>query len=438
MFNPLDLLSALPKSGSGPALPRLRAAFGPLWERIASLPHSIVHIVGSNGKGSTAAFLEALLRRQGLRTGLFTSPHYHHFGERFRINGKCVGDGALRDAWSYFARGEGSGGFGSFEAMTVMAGVLFAEAEPDALVIEAGIGGRHDPTRMFGGGLGVLTSVDLEHTELLGETREEIAADKLDVIGPGGTIILGWLEPGLRDFCSDHAARSGIELLDATAALSIDASRFSEELTIAVEARGPFGAGLHVDYNIPAAYFVKNSILALLAARKMLMPKGAAATALMRDFVELCRTFSMVGRFEKLLSAPPVYCDVAHTPGAIDEVLATCAMLFQDAKPIFVTGMSFDKHYPEMCRRLAAHGDRFLVFPARHKGMAPDALAACLRRANPGADIRTFDDPEAAAQAVRMLPCRASQPIVATGGLFSAVEFRAALLGKDPASLRFY
>jgi folylpolyglutamate synthase/dihydrofolate synthase len=430
MFDPMAALSRLPKSGRGPGLERLKAHFGPLWAEFPAVP--ILHVVGSNGKGSTAFFLEALLRQAGFSTGLFTSPHYRRFGERIRIDGRNSDDAAIEGAFRFFEKGAADNpDFGGFEAMTIMAARIFADACPDVLIVEAGIGGRLDPTRLFGGEVAILTSVDLEHTELLGPTPEAIAADKMDVLDRGGTIIAGWLGDRLARFCAGRAVEAGLRFKEVTGPLELEVreSPSGSMLRLADRPSGP------TDYRIPAEYFVRNSLLALRAA-EILLPDRAAA--IRQAFAPTCSDFTLAGRFERVSSNPLVYCDVAHTPGAVAEVAATCGLLFPDARPAFVLGMSNDKHFREMCALLAPLGSQFLLFPARHKGEPPASLAAAIRAVRPEAPIKTFESAEAVAAAVKTGFADSDAPIVATGGLFSAIEFRTAMAGEDPAALNFY
>lgn len=436
MFDAFAEVSRLPKSVAGLSLDRLARTFGNLWDGIAKSDARIVHVVGSNGKGSTAAFLEALMRRTGLRTGLYTSPHYFDFAERIQIGGEPVGEADLEAAWRYFSEAAGSPDrFGGFEAMTVMAAYLFARADIDVLIVEAGIGGRYDPTRLFGGDLAILTSVDLEHTQLLGSSVEEIAADKLDVVAPGGTVITGWLPPALRDFCETYVRLSGRRLNDVSADYEVESRSFAE--TLRVTAACPaFGAGRPVEYRIPAGYFIRNTILALAAAQRLAGPR--CGEDLRSQFAELCREFTLPGRFENIRALPLVFCDVAHTPDAVGDVVESCRRLFPGSAPAFVLGMSVDKNFAEMCRLLGSYGERFLTFPAAHKGQAPDVLAAHLRAANKSARVDCFESARAVADHVLAGAFPASTPIVATGGLFSSIEFRTAISGGDPSALAFY
>ncbi|MGE0829408.1 MAG: bifunctional folylpolyglutamate synthase/dihydrofolate synthase, partial [Hyphomonadaceae bacterium] len=162
---------------------------------LATLSAGACVITGSNGKGSTAAMLASALSSAGKRTGLFTSPHLFEINERFRIDGADISDAALdrhwarleeaADAWLAAHPGEALGGF---EFLFLLAASWFSEAQCDGAIWEAGIGGRYDVTRLIHAPCAALVSLDLEHTSLLGDTLEEIAKDKIDVVAPGGFV----------------------------------------------------------------------------------------------------------------------------------------------------------------------------------------------------------------------------------------------------------
>jgi dihydrofolate synthase / folylpolyglutamate synthase len=145
-----------------------------------------IHVVGTNGKTSTTLMTAALLRAEGLRTGAYVSPHVRGWAERIQV------DGASADLDEALARVRPhAAGATQFEALTAAALAEFAARQVDVAVVEAGLGGRHDATNVLGAGVVVLTNVALEHTEVLGDTREEIAAEKLAVVSPGAVVVLG-------------------------------------------------------------------------------------------------------------------------------------------------------------------------------------------------------------------------------------------------------
>jgi dihydrofolate synthase/folylpolyglutamate synthase len=147
-----------------------------------------IHVVGTNGKTTTTRLAEALLAGAGLAVGAYTSPHVSGWGERIHVRGAEVD---LERALERVRPGAEEVQATQFEVLTAAAFAEFASAEVDAAVVEAGLGGRHDATNVLQARMVVLTNVGLEHTEVLGDTREEIAAEKLAVTGPRATVVLG-------------------------------------------------------------------------------------------------------------------------------------------------------------------------------------------------------------------------------------------------------
>ena len=157
-----------------------------------------IHVVGTNGKTTTARAAEALLVAEGLRPGVYTSPHVVSWSERIRVGGE---EAELEAALARVRAEAEAVGATQFEALTAAALAEFAAAGVDVAVVEAGLGGRHDATNVLDARVVVLTNVALEHTEVLGATREAIAAEKLAVVRPGALVVLGepeW-EPAARD-----------------------------------------------------------------------------------------------------------------------------------------------------------------------------------------------------------------------------------------------
>jgi dihydrofolate synthase / folylpolyglutamate synthase len=177
-------LSPWPSEGFG--LERMRALLAELDDPQTRFP--AVHVVGTNGKSTTTRLTEALLADAGVSVGAYLSPHVRGWSERIRIGGREA------DFERAVARVQPSAvalGATQFESLTAAALVAFAEADVDVAVVEAGLGGRHDATNVLDTRVVVLTNVALDHMDVLGETREAIAAEKLAVVRPGSVVVLG-------------------------------------------------------------------------------------------------------------------------------------------------------------------------------------------------------------------------------------------------------
>ena len=230
----LEALSPWPRDGFG--LDRMRALLSALGDPQAGLP--AVHVVGTNGKSTTTRKVEELLRGSGLRVGAYLSPHVRSWAERIRV------DGAEADLEALLAEVRPAAQLleaTQFEALTAAAFVAFRAGGVEAAAMEAGLGGRHDATNVLDETrVVVLTNVSLEHTDVLGSTREAIAAEKLAVIHPGCAVVLGereW-EPLAR------AAGAGDVVVETGGSTALAAAAASAFLGRPVDASGAAGIAL--------------------------------------------------------------------------------------------------------------------------------------------------------------------------------------------------
>jgi dihydrofolate synthase/folylpolyglutamate synthase len=196
-------------------LGRMRELLADLGEPQRRFP--AIHVVGTNGKTSTTLMTAALLHGEGLRVGAYISPHVRGWAERIQI------DGADADLETALARVRPhADGATQFEVLTAAAFAEFAARNVDVAVVEAGLGGRHDATNVIDAGVVVLTNVALEHTEILGDTREQIAAEKLAVVSSGAVVVLG--EPEWED-AARAAGASRVDLVSGSnVALAVSAA----------------------------------------------------------------------------------------------------------------------------------------------------------------------------------------------------------------------
>src|SRR5437763_13509887 len=163
--------------------------------------YPVLHLTGTNGKGSTARILTALLVAKGLSTGTYTSPHLERFNERIAWNGEPISDGALVEVLESVAGIEVvlDSPPTVFEILTTAAFRWFADVAVDAAVVEVGLGGRWDATNVADGQVAVVTNVSLDHAETIGPTLADIATEKAGIVKPGSTLILGESDPPLAD-----------------------------------------------------------------------------------------------------------------------------------------------------------------------------------------------------------------------------------------------
>jgi len=208
-------LSPWPADGFG--LERMRSLLAALGD--PQLHYPAVHVVGTNGKSTTARMTEALLSDAGLAVGTYLSPHVRGWSERIRVRGA---DADFERAVAAVRSEAAAVGATQFEALTAAALLAFADAGVEVAVVEAGLGGRHDATNVLRTRVVVLTSVALDHMDVLGDTREAIAAEKLAVVQPGCTVVLA--EPEWRGLAVDNGAGDVVVTAASNLALAVAAA----------------------------------------------------------------------------------------------------------------------------------------------------------------------------------------------------------------------
>src|SRR5277367_4674859 len=189
-----------------------------------------VQIAGTNGKGSTAAMLESILRAAGLRTGLYTSPHLERINERICINGENISDHDFAAAWSrvhssiesLMASGKLTAHPTFFECITAIAFLAFAQHHVDFAIYEVGLGGRLDATNIVTPEVAIITPIDFDHENFLGHSIQEIAAEKAGIIKAGGTIVSSVVRPEARAVVARRCEEVGARLVDIDEAWSVE------------------------------------------------------------------------------------------------------------------------------------------------------------------------------------------------------------------------
>jgi dihydrofolate synthase/folylpolyglutamate synthase len=220
----------------GFGLERMRALLAELGDPQLAFP--AVHVVGTNGKSTTTRMAEALLTDAGLSVGAYVSPHVRAWSERIRIGNEAADfERALEGVRPRAVSLEAT----QFEALTAAALLAFADAGVDVAVVEAGLGGRHDATNVLRSRVVVLTNVALDHMDVLGDTREAIAAEKLAVVQPGAVVVLG--EPEWRSLADENGAATVVLTAPSNLALAIAAA--------AAFLGASLGAGSAADVTLP-------------------------------------------------------------------------------------------------------------------------------------------------------------------------------------------
>ncbi len=376
---------------------RLLTVLGSPQERFAS-----IHVVGSNGKSSSVRMIAAILSRHGRRVGTYLSPHLISFAERVRIADADLDPERFADAVARVARAAtkvqrtlaDGDHVTQFEALTAVAFDELARDDVDVGVIEAGLGGRYDATNVLPSRVAVLTSVGLEHTRWLGSTIADIAAEKLDVVRPGTTLVVGEdLHPDAlalaRETCSQRVA----SLVVAAAGAVVPA------------ALGPFQR--------------RNFALARAAA-------GAYLGDLDEDAVRAAAAETVIpGRFEIVAREPVTIVDAAHNPDVVAALAEALREYLEGRRLVACVSILDDKDAAAMLRELVGLCAEVVCTASANPRVLPAATLASLMRQIGGPPTRVIVDPCAALAAARA----AAGPdgvALATGSIYLIADLLAA------------
>jgi dihydrofolate synthase/folylpolyglutamate synthase len=391
----------------------------------AALACPVVTVTGTNGKGSTCAMLESMLRCAGHRTGLYTSPHLGAYNERVRLSGRPLDDAALVGAFNAVEDARGGVALTYFEYGTLAALWVFARAELDVAILEVGLGGRLDAVNIVDADVAVVTSVDLDHMDFLGTTREEIAFEKAGIFRPGRPVVCA--EPDPPPTLTAHARAIGAPI----AQIGRDYGFLAEDRQW--QYWGPGGPRHGLPYpSLRGAYQLANaaSALAVLGLLRERLHVGAGAV---RDGLV---AVELQGRFQVLPGRPTVVLDVAHNPHAARALAATLASMGYFPETLAVFGMLADKDIAGVIAAVEARIDRWFVatLPGT-RGASAAQLAALLAHAGvaPRA-VRMFDDVASGVAAAREAADEADRIVVFGSFLTVAAALAASKPGTAQAT----
>ncbi len=390
-----------------------------------------IHIAGSKGKGSTGAFLASLLREAGEKTGLYASPHVVSYKERMTLAGEQVDDDLLitriqkikqvieSDSIAVQFAEEGPT---TFELLTLLAFIVFRDAGCSWVVVETGIGGRLDATNVITPRACVLTPVEREHTDILGDTIEKIAFEKAGIIKQGVPVFCGYQYDKVATIFRNTAESRGAPfyfLSDYLDGLELSLGNTNMEVTYCWKGGNVDTATLSLLGDVQA----ENSALALLTARHIL--PEIVETAREKHIPEIIREglkrTTLFGRMEVISQKPPVLIDGAHTPASVARLLEVVNQLFPKEK-ILLFGAVTGKDSTAMAKILAPHFTRIIIStPGWFKKSNPEEVFHLFKQYNPATEL--IADPGEAVKKTRDL-ARGNVPIIVTGSFYMIAEVR--------------
>lgn len=414
----LSYIHSVVWKGSRPGLTRITELLNLLGNPQKKL--RFIHIAGTNGKGSTSAMTESILRAAGYRTGLFVSPYIKSFNERIALCGQPISDEALAEFTARvrpFADSMADTPT-EFELITAIGLLYFAAMDCDVVVLETGMGGRLDSTNVIENPLAtVITGIALDHTEYLGDTVEKIAAEKAGIIKKGAPMVWGGHDPAARRVIADAAARAGVPFI-AAEDTPMTVHTYGLDYTVC-----SWGRYKHLELALLGTYQPGN-LATVLALFEVLATKGITVSeAAVREGL---RHVCWRGRFEKLCDNPLIISDGAHNPEGIAAAVSAIRQYFPEGKVLFLNAVMADKDYHGMIAALAPLADTvFTLTPDNPRALSAEALAAAW--GEKGVRAYAFDTPHAAVSAAVAAARARHLPLFSLGSLYMYREVTEAL-----------
>lgn len=390
----------------------------------------IIHVAGTNGKGSVCAYLNAMLLAGGKKTGLFTSPHLVHINERFQINGEDVSDEQFLDAFlkvekaakEYEAEGEGHPSY--FETLFLMGMLIFKEAGVEYLVMETGLGGRLDATNVVEKPLAcIITSISRDHTEYLGDTLEAIAGEKAGIIKAGVPVIYDASQPGPASVIAAKAKEMGSPAWPMEPSFYEMKTQSREGITFTFAYPGGEKAELVIPY--VAKYQMMNASLAFYTMHILQdvhdIPKNVLAEGLSK--------IKWPCRME--MAAPGVIIDGAHNEDGIAQFVSTAGYFAKENEITILFTAVADKHYHEMIGEICEgiHPSHVVATQIDGSRVVPaEVLAEDFRKAG-CTDVCA--EPEIGAAYEKALGKKGSGMLFCVGSLYLAGELKAYLAKRN-------
>jgi dihydrofolate synthase / folylpolyglutamate synthase len=312
-----------------------------------------VHIAGTNGKGSTAAFVEAILRRAGFRTGLNTSPHLEKINERIRIGGEAISDELFAETFTriqalneeLLADGKLRAHPTYFECVTAMAFECFARERVEFGVFEVGLGGRLDATNILTPVVAVITRVDFDHENFLGHSLKEIAGEKAGILKPRVPAVVAEQRPEALEVIRGRARELECPVIETTAAFQVEKEWTENGRVRAIVREKETGWSIEIAPQLAGKFQLQNALSAAAAARYLQKRGYKISDAAIAEGIA---TAVWPGRLEKIQSEPDVYLDGAHNPSAARELAAFWQENFAGRKIWLVFGALRDKAVDEI------------------------------------------------------------------------------------------
>ncbi|MFC2134543.1 bifunctional folylpolyglutamate synthase/dihydrofolate synthase [Bacteroidota bacterium] len=361
----------------------------------------IIHIAGTNGKGSTAAMIDSILRTSEKTVGLYTSPHLVKFNERIKVNGEKITDEEIAGIVLKIKKvcEEENIQTTFFEFTTAVALVYFAEKKPEYVILETGMGGRLDATNVGKPILSLITNISIDHVEHLGETYEEIAYEKAKIIRENTPLITAETKEPIVNVFKKECEEKNSEYHNINDEFSINISESDTQHQI-FSTNGNF-----YELNLIGEHQVMNAAVAVKACELLEIDK--------ENIVEGLKTVEWHGRLEKVSDNPLIIVDAAHNYAGM---IALRKFLEKNYPKVFlVLGVSTGKYKKEMIKEILPFAEKIILTKAKYHGEEPEELKKVIDREV----LIVHDAKQAVKKAIEM---NEGLPILITGSIYMIGE----------------
>ncbi len=417
----LEYIHSVSWRGSRPGLERITELLGRLGDPQKGL--KVVHVAGTNGKGSFCAMLTSVLNQAGCSVGTFTSPYVEDFCERIMFDGENIPKRTLAAITEYVKPHADAMADPptEFELITAIGFEFYRRTRPDVVILECGMGGRLDSTNVVADPvLSVITGVALDHTAVLGDTVEKIAFEKAGIIKPGCPVLFGGADTRAAEVIRRRAKELGSPYYSTDRSLL--------RVTDCTPSGSVFDFGRLRELRVPllGTYQPLNAANVLCAAR-ILNSRGFSIRE--DDFRRGLLRSRWKARFERLSDEHAVYFDGGHNPEGVEAALDTVKAFFGGKKIDFITGVMADKDYRSMARMIAPAANRvFTVAPDNPRALSAADYAAVFTSL--GVEAVSCPDYAAAISAA----LSDGVPVLGLGSLYAYADFKKALAKAEKQS----
>lgn len=405
-----------------------------------------IHIAGTKGKGSTAAILNSILVTSGIRTGLFTSPHIELFEERMRVNHAMPNQtqltalvDELRDRLSRADPDTVSDGPTYFEVATLLAWMYFDQQEAELVVLETGLGGRLDCTNVCSPLVTIITSIGLDHTDILGDTLELIAAEKAGIMKPNVPLLTWVSQPGVIEVIRSRAQALPCEVFwrNRDLEVTIHDNESENAATQDIDVITPTARHCNLQLPLAGKHQAGNATLAVAAADLLSRKEPRITPQTIANGIQQT-TWPL--RFERFSYNPTIVLDAAHNPDSIAAFVETCREQFENQPRTLIFASSRDKDAATMLKILAPQFQQIVLTQFQHNPRAINAeeldrmlQSTVAENSLAAPSVHIAETPLQALQISRTIVPR-DGVICCAGSIFIAAEIRTLLAAESKIS----